>query len=100
MNWAGYVSIQTAVDWDPERVLTGATGTVLGVEAPLWSETLVHLHDVEFMAFPRIVGIAEIGWARAAPVWDEFAKRLGAQAPRWTVLGINFYRAPEVPWER
>jgi hexosaminidase len=25
--------------------------------------------------------------------------RLGAQAPRWTALGINFYRAPDVPWK-
>jgi len=34
------------------------------VEAPLWSETLTSLEDIEFMAFPRVLGIAEIGWTR------------------------------------
>lgn len=98
LSWAGYVSIRAAAEWDPERVVAGARGTVIGVEAPLWSETLVHMHDVEFMAFPRVVAIAEIGWSRTVPEWDDFARRLGAQAPRWTALGINFHRASEIPW--
>jgi hexosaminidase len=32
--------------------------------------------------------------------WEDFRLRLGAQAPRWTALGVNFYRAPEIPWAR
>lgn len=101
LTWAGYVDVRTAAEWDPERVIDGAPpAAILGVEAPLWSETLAHMRDVEFMAFPRVVAIAEIGWSPAPPAWDDFARRLGAQAPRWVALGINFYRAPEVPWQR
>ncbi len=101
LNWAGYVDVRTASEWDPERVVPGAArGAVIGVEAPLWSETLVHMRDVEFMAFPRVVAIAEIGWSPTAPAWEDFATRLGAQAPRWVALGINFYRAGEIPWAR
>ncbi|MER7009787.1 carbohydrate binding domain-containing protein, partial [Dactylosporangium sp. NPDC000555] len=29
---------------------------------------------------------------------DTFKVRLGAQGPRWTVQGINFYRSTQVPW--
>jgi hexosaminidase len=101
LNWAGYVDLRTAYDWDPVTLVKGAAeGAVLGVEAPLWSETVVYMHDVEYMAFPRLPAIAEIGWSSAARDWENFSRRLGAQAPRWVALGINFYRAPEVAWER
>jgi hexosaminidase len=71
------------------------------VEAPLWSETMVTMRDVEFLAFPRLAAVAEVGWSPAASrSWDTFRIRLGAQAPRWIALGVNFYRAPEIDWQR
>lgn len=101
LTWAGLVDVRAALEWDPDRVIAGvAPGAVLGVEAPLWSETLEHMRDVEFMAFPRLAAIAEVGWSPAPAEWKEFARRLGAQAPRWVALGINFHRAPGVPWEQ
>jgi hexosaminidase len=101
LNWAGYVDVRTAYDWDPSALVKGAAeGAVLGVEAPIWSETLVYMHDVEYMAFPRLPAVAEIGWSPGPRQWEDFARRLGAQAPRWVALGINFYRAPEIDWER
>jgi hexosaminidase len=100
LTWAGLVDVRAALEWDPERVITGvAPGAVLGVEAPLWSETLEHMRDAEFMAFPRLAAIAEVGWSPAPAEWKEFATRLGAQAPRWVALGVNFHRAPGIPWE-
>jgi hexosaminidase len=100
LNWAGNVSLEKAYDWDPEALVPGARpGAVIGVEAPIWSETLTNMRDVEFMAFPRLPAVAEIGWSpQAARSWDNFKERLAAQAPRWTALGINFYRAPEIAW--
>jgi hexosaminidase len=51
------------------------------------------------MAMPRLAVIAELGWSsRADHDWERFRARLGAQAPRWTAMGINFYRSPDVPW--
>jgi len=48
---------------------------------------------------PRLAAIAEVGWSVPAQhAWTSFRVRLGAQGPRWTALGINFYRAPEIPW--
>ena len=73
---------------------------MLGVEAPLWSETLANLRDAEFMAMPRLAAIAELGWSpRESRDWERFRVRLGGQAPRWTAMGINFYRSPDVPWK-
>jgi hexosaminidase len=71
---------------------------VLGVEAPMWTETLEDIDQVEYMAFPRLPGIAEKGWSRAGGTWEEYRVRLAAQSPRWEVLGIDAYCAPEVDW--
>jgi hexosaminidase len=102
LSWAGQIGVRTAYDWDPAEVATGVTESALmGVEAPLWSETLQTIEDVEFLAFPRLIGLAEVGWTRAeARDWNAFKTRLGAHGPRLTALGVNFYRSPEVPWSR
>jgi hexosaminidase len=100
LTWAGYVDVQTAYTWDPATEVEGVTeADVLGIEAPLWSETLETLANVEFMAFPRLAGLAEIGWSPAVGrSWDEYRLRLGAHGPRLEAMGVNFYHAPEVPW--
>ncbi len=91
LSWAGYTSVRDAYEWDP--------GQALGVEAPLWSETLRTFADVEYMAFPRLLGYAELAWSPATGrSWREYRLRLAAQGPRLAALGVNFYRSPEVPW--
>jgi hexosaminidase len=100
LNWAGLVPVKQAYDWDPVKIVPGdAARAVIGVEAALWSETAAYMRDVEFLAFPRLAAIADVAWTpEKAHDWNEFRGRLGAQAPRWTALGINFYRAPEIEW--
>jgi hexosaminidase len=100
LHWAGYVSVQDSYHWDPATIFTGVTESdIKGVEAPLWSETLTNIHEIEYMAFPRLPGIAEIGWSSSqGRSWSEYRVRLAAQGPRWDVMGMNYYHAPEVPW--
>jgi hexosaminidase len=100
LSWAGFVEVRDSYEWDPATIVDGVgERDVEGVESALWSETLEDVPDIEFMAFPRLPGIAEIGWSpRAGRSWDEYRLRLAAQAPRWEVEGVNFYRSPQVPW--
>lgn len=102
LTWAGLVEVDRSYDWDPATYLADAgvdPGAVLGVEAPLWSETLSTSDHIERMAFPRLPGLAEIGWSpQSARDWDTYKVRLAAQAPRLTALGIDYYRSPVVPW--
>jgi hexosaminidase len=100
LSWAGFIEVQTAYGWDPGAYLSGIPASaILGVEAPLWTETIVTEDHIEFMAFPRLPAIAELGWSPwSTHNWDTFKVRLGAQGPRWTVMGIGFYRSPQVPW--
>lgn len=100
LTWAGYVEVQRAYDWDPGNYLAGVpSSAVKGVEAPLWSETLVTSANIDYMAFPRLPGVAELGWSPASTHdWDAYKVRLAAQAPRWDALGIGYYKSPQVPW--
>ncbi len=99
--WAGRIEVRDAYMWDPATLMEGVSeGSILGVEAPLWTETLATIREVESMAFPRLAALAEIGWsAQAARDWDDFRVRLGGQGPRWQAMGINFYRSAQVPWK-
>jgi hexosaminidase len=99
-DWAGLIEVQDAYSWDPGSYLTGVPASaVLGLEAPLWTETIRTTADIEYMAFPRLPAYAELGWSPAATHdWAAFRLRLAAQAPRWEAAGINFYRSPQIPW--
>jgi hexosaminidase len=100
LQWAGYTSVQDAYAWDPARTVPGVGASdVLGVEAPLWGETVQSIRDAEYLAFPRLIGIAEIGWSPGrGRSWADYRQRLAAQAPLLDSLGVSYYRAPEVPW--
>jgi hexosaminidase len=102
LTWAALVPVRDAYSWDPATFMPGVQESdVVGVEAPLWSETIKNLTAAQYLAFPRLPAIAEIGWSPASVrSWDSFRLRLAAQAPRWDVLGINYYRSPQVPWGR
>ena len=101
LSWAGTIDVQKAYEWDPVEIATGIPeNALIGVEAPIWTETLATIRDVEFMAFPRLAAVAEVGWSPAAARrWEDFRTRLGAHGPRLTALGVNFHRAPAVPWQ-
>jgi hexosaminidase len=100
LHWAGYIEVRDAYDWDPATYLAGVPESQLvGVEAPIWSETLRNITAVEYLAVPRLPALAEVGWSRqGARDWEGFRVRLAAHAPRWRLLGVNYYPSPQVPW--
>lgn len=101
LHWAAYIEVDDSYNWEPTTRVAGITkDNVLGVEAPLWSETVVNMADIEYMLFPRLPGIAEIAWSPAeGRSWDEYKVRLANHGPRMTAGGIEFYRSPKVEWK-
>lgn len=100
LHWAAYIEVDQAYNWDPATLVPGITKeNILGVEAPLWSETITNIDEIEYMVFPRLPGIAEIGWtATPARNWDEYKVRLANHGARMNALGIDFYKSSLVPW--
>jgi hexosaminidase len=99
-DWAGYVDVRDAYDWDPATLIDGVEeADVLGVEAALWTETVAEIGDVETMAYPRLPAIAEVAWSPSGRRgWADFRLRLAAQETWWAAMGIRFHRSPQVPW--
>ncbi|SFB70877.1 hexosaminidase [Nocardioides terrae] len=87
-------------NWDPGTYVTGVTDQdVIGVEGAMWAETVHDLSEVQYMVFPRLIALAEVGWTpQAARSYADFLPRLGAQGPRLTLAGTSFYPTPLVPW--
>ncbi|MFI1979690.1 MULTISPECIES: family 20 glycosylhydrolase [Streptomyces] len=122
LSWQGYVPVSKAYDWDPSTSTAKPNGTgslvpadrIAGVEAALWadrayagSQSLPQSTSqfpepyvyAEYMTFPRLPAIAEIGWSpQSTHDWTDFSRRLGTHGPRWTAAGIGYYAAPDVPW--
>ncbi|WP_394552876.1 family 20 glycosylhydrolase [Agromyces sp. MMS24-JH15] len=104
-DWAkGPTTLDEAYAWEPTAIVPGiGEAEVLGVEAPIWTETMSRIEDVEFMAFPRITAIAEIAWSprpgdggrdRAA-----FVDRVARLGGRWDALGTAYHAVDGVPWD-
>jgi len=100
LKWAGLVEVQTAYDWDPATFFKGVSeSNIAGVEAPIWSETVRNITAVEYLALPRLPALAELGWTpQANRSWDSFKTRVASHAARWNLLGLNYYRSPQIPW--
>jgi len=124
LSWEGLVTIQKSYDWDPTTILSSTDGKIsilaekdiLGVEAALWADraftnslgSLPTAPDARFvsptvytdyMAFPRIASIAEIGWSpRTSHSWENFKTRLGYQGARWEAFGVGYFKSTEISW--
>ncbi len=100
LHWAGYVEVDSAYIWDPATMVPGiGKENILGVEAALWTETITNLDELEYMVFPRLPGIAEVGWTPAElRSWDEYKVRLGKHGERMKAMDINFYQSKLVQW--
>ena len=100
LHWAAYIEVDAAYNWDPATLVQGiGKENIAGIEAPLWTETITNIDEIEYMVFPRLPGIAEIGWTPASlRNWDEFKIRLGKHGERFDAMGIDYYKSPLVEW--
>jgi hexosaminidase len=100
LHWAAYIEVDSAYNWNPATFFNGiGKESILGVEAPLWSETISNMDEIEYLAFPRLPGYAEIGWSPDTnKSWDEYKVRLGKHGKRMKNMGIDYYPSKRVPW--
>lgn len=100
-NWAAIIDVKRAYVWNPLLLVNGITKKdIIGIEAPLWTETVKTADDIDYLVFPRLAGIAETGWTPASQKnWNNFRKRLSKHGKRMTQLGINYYPSPLVAWD-
>lgn len=100
LHWAGYVPVDTAYIWTPETYAKGVPKElILGIEAPLWSETISNSDEIEYLAFPRLPGYAELAWSSPEKRdWNEYKGRLALQSLFFDRNKVNYYPSEKIDW--
>ena len=105
LTWSGPTSLPTAYGWEPTQVIPGlGEDDILGLEAPMFTETVTTLDELRRLALPRLAAFAEIAWSPQPAAGTErdfasFAARLARLGREWRSRGITFEPVPEVEWE-
>ncbi|KDA06448.1 beta-N-acetylhexosaminidase [Microbacterium sp. CH12i] len=100
LDWAALIDLETAYDWEPTQIIAGLSpDAILGIEAPLWSETLTSLADIDQLFFPRAAALAEVGWSKfERREWASFRERVGRLGAVWDAAGWGMHRPAEIDW--
>lgn len=100
LHWAAYVELDAAYQWEPTKYADGITADhILGVEAPLWTETVTNRADIDFLVFPRLPAIAEVAWTKEdRRSWESFSTRIPVHGKKWDIQGVGYYKSPKVSW--
>ncbi len=93
----GVVSLETVYNFEPvpPQLTTEQQKHIIGVEAPLWTEHIDTYRKVDYMFFPRLMALAEIGWTDSGRKdWKNFnEERLPAHLA-WMDATETLYRVP------
>lgn len=92
----GYLPIEKVYSFDPmPHELTPAQQRYIkGVQGNLWTEYIATPEQAEYMAYPRAIAIAEIGWSpQEQRSYDDFVKRLVGHFARLDALHVNYARS-------
>ena len=101
LHWAAYIPVDTAYVWTPEAYEGIPTDQILGIEAPLWSETISNIDELEYLAFPRVIGYSELSWStKENRNWEDYKVRLANQAPYLDRMDVKYYQSPLIDWKK
>ena len=95
----GYTPVKRVYSYEPMAgALTAEEAKhILGVQANLWTEYVPNEDHVEYMLFPRILALAEVGWSpKADRDWNNFKPRLNNHI---TMLHANDVNAFPLSYE-
>ncbi|MRH98910.1 family 20 glycosylhydrolase [Kriegella sp. EG-1] len=101
LHWAAYIPTDSAYIWSPEAYDGIPLESILGVEAPLWSETISDISEAEYLAFPRAIGYSELSWSTEENRdWENYKVRLANQAPYLERMNVQYYPSPLIDWKK
>ena len=100
LTWAGLIPVDTAYQWNPETYIKELDKEdILGIEAPLWSETISNSEELEYLAFPRVIGYSELGWSvQKNRNWEDYTKRVVGHQSFLEKEKVNYYPSSKIPW--
>ncbi len=97
LNIGGYLPLEKVYSYDPvpKELTADEQKYILGAQANIWTEYLPTPASVEYMAFPRMLALAEVAWSTPENKnFADFSKRLSANFAYLDKQNVN-YRIPE-----
>lgn len=89
---SGYLPLDSVYSYNPTGKLTPEQSQyILGIQGNLWTEYIATPEHAEYMAYPRAIALAEVGWSRPEDKdYEDFIHRLTIQARRLDTLQVNY----------
>ena len=98
-TWAGPTDTEKVYAYRPipESAAPETASFVQGVHGCLWTETALNEAIADYLAWPRIFALAEIGWSEQdRRRWDDFRERMiGSGLQRLAAQKVK-YRQPDI----
>lgn len=91
----GYLPLSKVYSFNPvpDSLDTETSYHIRGVQANLWTEYIPTEEQVEYMIYPRILALAEVGWSMPEnKSWDRFLKAANRHLLILDEKGINAHR--------
>lgn len=89
----GRLLLSTAYSYNPipEELTTKEAKHILGVQGNLWGESMQRPYDHNYMLFPRLFAIAEVGWtAYEQKDYCDFINRIEYAFNRLDAMNVNY----------
>ena len=91
----GYLPIEKVYQYNPVPAVLEKEKQkyIKGVQANLWTEYIPTMEQADYMLFPRMLALSEVGWTNNAnKIWDDFTERM---QPHYAILkkfSVNYCR--------
>ncbi len=92
----GYLPLEKVYGYEPvpEELTPDEARFILGAQGNVWTEYMPTTKQVEYMAFPRAIAIAELTWTpKEKKNFDDFSARLARHFARLDAHMVNYSRA-------
>jgi len=89
----GQLLLPTAYSFNPipDELTTEEAKHILGVQGNLWGESMQKPYDHNYMLFPRLFAISEVGWTQMElKDYDDFIRRTEYAFNRLDAMNVNY----------
>lgn len=89
----GLLPLKKVYHFNPREDGDNAQTLLMGIQANLWTEHIPNPQQLEYMAFPRALAVAENAWSKPAQKnYEDFQKRLQEHYRIFNKMNVNYYR--------
>nr|WP_315033660.1 family 20 glycosylhydrolase [uncultured Chryseobacterium sp.] len=94
--FGGFTPLDKVYSYDPipSELTAEQAKYIMGVQANLWTEYIDNFKQVQYMIFPRLMALSEVGWGTSDPKnYKDFENRVISQFKVLDKMGVNYAKS-------